>query len=138
MEIPTALLQQKIDKFSRIIDRQAARRLQVFRANRLEVLCQTLASFGVPQRPELRVVEVAEDTNELLPPRIVGELRIATASPPLTARFDVPVGDFHTPAKEDHIFELCMLRAEACQELRGEGDGHVLDRMAGLEAESGE
>jgi hypothetical protein len=138
MEIPTALLQQKIDKFSRIIDRQAARQLQVFCAARLEALGQTPAFFGVPQRPEVRVVEVAEDTNGLLPPRIVGELRIPTASTPLTARFDVPVGDFHAPGKEDHIFELCMLRAEACQELRGEGDGHVLDRMAGLEAEIGE
>jgi len=31
-----------------------------------------------------------------------------------------------------------MLRAEACQYLRGEGDGHILERMAGLEAEIGE
>jgi hypothetical protein len=82
MEIPIGLPQQKIDKCSRIIDRQAASRLQAFCAARREVLSQTLAFFGVPQRPELRIVEVAEDANGLLPPKIVAELRIPAAPPP--------------------------------------------------------
>jgi hypothetical protein len=82
MEIPIGLLQQKIDKCSRIIDRQAASRLQAFCAARREVLSQTLAFLGVPQRPELPIVEVAEDANGLLPPKIVAELHIPAAPTP--------------------------------------------------------
>ena len=68
---------------------------------------------------------------------MIAELAVTTHEGSFRHRFDVPVGPFHCPDKIDRIFELCMLRAEADQELRGEGDGHVLERMTGLAEEIG-
>ena len=130
-------LRQFRDQFSQEIERQARQLVARSCQARLAAAAEALRAFALEPATAVRVVEVWEDTNGLLPPKVIAELAVTTHEGGFRHRFDVPVGPFHCPDKIDRIFELCMLRAEADQELRGEGDGHVLERMTGLAEEIG-
>jgi hypothetical protein len=122
------------DRFSAEILRQAEALVARHCAGRRTALLEALRGFGLEPSVTVRAVEVWEDMEHgLLPPKIIAELRVVAHGVHITQRFDVPVGAFHDNAKADQIFELCMLRAEANQELDGIGDGHALDRMRELE-----
>ena len=136
-----AALKQQAVHFDRLIHQQAGALLERHCAGRVPALTRALAAFGIAAPPVVRFVEVWEDYEKgLLPPKVVGELLVPCNAGTIAFRFDVPVGAFHDNRKSDQIFELCMLRAEAHQELQGGGDGHVLDRMRELRGmiESGE
>ncbi len=121
------------DEFTTLIDEQAAALLERWSEPRLAALGEALAAFGVSEPPAVRYLGMWEDMEHgLLPPAVRGELALRAGEQRLVVEFQAPVGAFHDPAKPEQIFELCMLRAEAEQELRGEGDGHVLQRMAEL------
>jgi hypothetical protein len=125
------------DRFTREIERQAQELASRSCRQRLDAVAEALRALGLEPALAVRVVEVWEDRNGLLPPKVIVELAVTTHEGVLRHHFDVPVGPFHCPDKIDRIFELCMLRAEADQELRGEGDGHVLDRMTELASQIG-
>ena len=127
-------LRHRIADFSRLIDEQAGALLEAFCAEHVQALGEALAAFGVGKPPRVRYLGMWEDYEHgLLPPAARAELVITCGEQRLALEFQVPVGAFHDNAKGEQIFELCMLRAEADQELRGEGDGHVLERMAELQ-----
>ena len=135
MSTDTTKLRQLGVLFDNLIRRQAEELVQRNCAARLAALTEALAGFGISARPTARFVEVWEDCAwGQLPPKLIAELTVAGREGALTTRFDVPVGAFHSNAKSEQIFELCMLRAEAQQELAGGGDGHVIERMEGLAA----
>ena len=88
----------------------------------MAALKEAFAAFGIAVNPEVRFVEIWEDCAwGQLPPKVVAELTVACREGTITTRFDVPVGAFHSNRKGEQIFELCMLRAEAQQELAGGG-----------------
>lgn len=127
----SANLRRYIDRFNAYIAEQAETRVQAQCAEPLAALTVACAAFGLPV-PALRAVDIWEDVEHgQLPPHIVAEVTIGA----LVHRFPVPVGAFHDTAKDDQIFEMCMLRAEAHQELHGGGDGHALARMIETEAQ---
>jgi hypothetical protein len=123
-----AELQAYRDRFNLLIAEQAEARVQAGCAESFAVLTGACAAFGLPT-PALRAADIWEDMEHgQLPPHIVAELTIGS----LVHHFPVAVGAFHDTTKDDQIFELCMLRAEANMELDGSGsDGHALDRMRG-------
>jgi len=132
-QIPTALREFR-DRFTREIFRQAEMVVERHCAARRVALLDTMRGFGMEPSVTVHVVDIWEDYQHgQLPPKIIAELRVVCHAGTLTHRFDVPIGAFHDNAKADQIFELCMLRAEANQELEGGGEGHVLERMHGLE-----
>jgi len=103
--------------------------VQSYCADALATLAGAAKPFGL-SAPAVHAVEIWEDVEHgLLPPHIVAELTLGN----LVHRFPVPVGAFHDTTKDDQIFELCMLRAEAHQELDGRGDGATLERMIATE-----
>lgn len=127
-------LQQYRDRFTCEILRQAERVVERHCRTRRETLREALRAFGIEPSVSVRVVDIWEDYEHgLLPPKIIVELHVVCHAGTLSQHIDVPIGAFHDNAKDDQIFELCMLRAEANQELEGGGDGHVLERMRGLE-----
>ncbi|MHB9130993.1 MAG: hypothetical protein ACYDBB_07875 [Armatimonadota bacterium] len=128
-------LREYRDRFTREIFRQAEQVVARHCAVRRLALLEALRGFGLEPSVTVRVVDIWEDYEHgQLPPKIIAELRVVCHTGTLTQRFDVPIGAFHDNAKDDQVFELCMLRAEANQELDGIiGDGHVLDRMSELE-----
>ena len=127
-------LRARADEFEALICAQATRLLEAAAAERLRALGAALAAFGVDAAPSVRYLGMWEDRERgLLPPAVEAELVLAAAGQSLALPFQVPVGAFHDNAKPEQIFELCMLRAEARQELEGGGDGHVLERMAELQ-----
>ena len=133
MSEDTNALRQLGARFDTLIAQQSQSLVKRAAADKLAALTAALAAFGIVARPEVRFVEVREDYAwGQLPPTIVAELTVATRQGTLVTRFDVPVGAFHDNRKSEQIFELCMLRAEARQELTGVGDGHALERMCGL------
>ena len=116
-----------------LITRQAQALVERATAARVRALTEALAAFGITARPTVHFVEVWEDCDwGQLPPKLVAELTVAGREGTLSSRFDVPVGAFHSNQKDEQIFELCMLRAEAQQELAGGGDGHVVGRLRDL------
>jgi len=121
--------------FCREIERQARQQVEHSSTQRVEKLRESLRSFGAEPVVTAQFVEVWEDTNGLLPPKVIAELTVSIHNSELKHPFDLPVGPFHHPARPERLFELCMLRAEAEEEMRGEGDGHALDRMLGLARE---
>ena len=132
-----ARLRKMRDLFTAEINRQAEQLAAASCRGRIERLTEALRAFAFEPIVTVRAAEVWEDAHGLLPPKIVAELTVFVHEGELRHRFDVPVGPLHRPGKPDRLFELCMLRAEAEQELRGqgEGDGHALDRMLGLAQE---
>jgi len=131
------IYKDKIAKFTRVIKEQAEALIARQCAPSLAALQESLKAFGIKTQPQVRLVEVWEDINGQLPPKVIAELVIAHGGSQMASRFDVPVGAFHLPGKADHIFELCMLRAEANLEFEGRCDGHTIERMVGLEKELG-
>jgi hypothetical protein len=128
-------LREYRDRFTQEILQQAEQVVARHCERRREALLEALRGFGIEPSVTVRVVEIWEDMEHgQLPPKIIAELRVVCHAGVLAQQFDVPVGAFHDNQKADQIFELCMLRAEANQELDGGGDGHVLERMRGLEA----
>ena len=125
-------LQRMSKLFTSEIERQAAGLVARSCQARVERLTEALRSFALEPIVTVRAADVWEDTNGLLPPKIIAELIVFIHGGELKHRFEVPVGPLHRPGKSDQLFELCMLRAEAEQELRGEGDGHALERMQGM------
>lgn len=120
-------------RFDNLIRQQAEALVQRSCAGKLKALSEALAAVGITARPTVRFIEVWEDCAwGQLPPKLIAEVTVAGPEGTLTSRVDVPVGAFHDNQKKDQIFELCMLRAEAHQELAGGGDGHVIERMEGL------
>ena len=127
-------LRHRLADLTALIDAQAAALLETSCAKRLWALGEALAAFGVGEPPRVRYLGMWEDQEHgLLPPAVRGELVIAHGDQRLAVEFQASVGAFHDNAKPEQIFELCMLRAEAHQELAGEGDGHVLQRIAELQ-----
>lgn len=133
MSTDTTKLRQLGVQFDHQIRQQAQALVERSAAGRLAALTSALTAVGITARPTVRFVEVWEDCAwGQLPPKLIAELTVAGPEGTLTSRFDVPVGAFHDNHKSDQIFELCMLRAEAQQELHGDGDGHVIERMEEL------
>lgn len=135
MSTDTTKLRQLGVQFDALIRQQAEALVQRSAAARLAALTAALTALGITARPTVRFVEVWEDCAwGQLPPKLIAALTVAGHEGTLTTRFDVPVGAFHDNHKSDQIFELCMLRAEAHQELAGGGDGRVSERMEELAA----
>lgn len=129
----TTKLRQLGVQADELIRQQAEALIQRSCAERLAALTTALAALGITARPTVRFVEVWEDCAwGQLPPKLVAELTVAGSEGTLKTRLDVPVGAFHDPGKAEQIFELCMLRAEAQQDLAGGGDGHASERLQGL------
>ena len=131
----TSELRQLGVKFDSLIAQQAQALVERASAPKVAALKESVAAFGIAAQPQVRFVEVWEDHAwGQLPPKVIAELIVAGREGTITTQFDVPVGAFHSNRKDEQIFELCMLRAEAQQELAGRGDGHVIDRMRELVA----
>ncbi len=123
------------DRFTADILQQAEALVVRQSAARRTALLEALRGFGIEPSVTLRVLDIWEDLEHgLLPPKVIAELQVVCHAGALTQRLEVSIGAFHDNDKSEQIFELCMLRAEAEQELAGDGDGHVLDRMRELEA----
>ena len=136
MPTDTTTLRQLGVQADTLIAQQAQALVERVCTGRLAALSQALAALGITARPEVCFVEVWEDCAwGQLPPKLIAELTVAGREGTLSSRFDVPVGAFHSNQKDEQIFELCMLRAEAHQELAGGGDGHVVERLHGLLAQ---
>jgi hypothetical protein len=133
MSTDLSTLRQLGVQFDNLIAQQAQALVERASAPKVAALKEALAAFGIAAQPVVRFVEIWEDYAwGQLPPKLIAELTVAGREGTITTRFDVPVGAFHSNQKSDQIFELCMLRAEARQELGGGGDGHVMSRMRGL------
>jgi hypothetical protein len=130
MSTDTAALRRLGVQTDNLIAGQARALVERETAGKADTLKKALEAFGISARPDVRFVDVREDYAwGQLPPTLVAELTVAGREGAITARFDVPVGEFHNNQKGEQIFELCMLRAEIRQELAGGGDGHVVDRL---------
>lgn len=133
----TTMLKDKIARFSQVIEDQARKLIARETEDRLRAFREQQTSYGLGVTASVNLVEVWEDPDGQLPPKVVAEVHISGVAQDIKRRLDIPVGAFHDPLKRDHIFELCMLRAEARLALAGRRDGAVLARMNALEEQLG-
>jgi hypothetical protein len=131
-------LREQIRTFCTEIDRQAREIVlpSWIKANEGSI-ADALMKIGVSDRPVFRFLRIWEDHNGQLPPKLLCEAVVTAGDQRMLTQFDVAVGPLHVRGKADHIFEMCMLRAEARMEIEDRCDGEVLQRMMGLRGELG-
>jgi len=88
--------------------------------SRLRELHTLLAGFGLGEfAAEIRYETMWEDVNCQLPPRIQAALCLRlSAESTLRRTLWMDIGALHSPGKDEDLFERCMVRGEAREDLR--------------------
>ena len=113
----------RLEKALALLDWQiatlAGERIERVWGSRLRELNASLAGFGFPQAAaEIRYETMWEDVNCKLPPRIQAELCIrVSAESTLRRTLHIDIGALHAPGKDEDLFERCMVRGEAREDL---------------------